>query len=323
MAMKRATAAATMKTKKAKKHLEQKDDLRALPERVRPVRIDDTVREVKEPPPLDDRLVSTARLSKDLKLAAQRLTQGEARYLVDRYYQIQKDRMRATEQGRAAEQAAEPNALLMWNMNTTELLEANVRKVLQEWAESQRAGRWALAQVGIGPVLAAGFLAHIDIRRSTTCGKLWRFAGLDPTRKWEKGEKRPWNARLKVLCWKAGDSFVKQHNRPGAFYGQVYAARKRLEVERNEAGQFAAQAAQSLAERNFREDTATYARYQAGRLPDGRIELRARRYAVKLFLSHLHYVLHVCELGRPPVLPYVISILGHADMIEPPGWPID
>lgn len=53
---------------------------------------------------------------------------------------------------------------------------------------------------GIGPVISAGLLAHIDIHRAVTVGHIWRFAGLDPSVKWLKKTKRPWNAGLKVLC---------------------------------------------------------------------------------------------------------------------------
>ena len=53
-------------------------------------------------------------------------------------------------------------------------------------------------------------------------------AGLDPTVTWGKGERRPWNAELKVLCWKLGDSFVKVSNKEGALYGRIYRERKAL-----------------------------------------------------------------------------------------------
>jgi hypothetical protein len=43
-------------------------------------------------------------------------------------------------------------------------------------------------------------LARIDIVKAPTAGHIWRYAGLDPTVRWNKGEKRPWNAGLKVLC---------------------------------------------------------------------------------------------------------------------------
>ena len=56
---------------------------------------------------------------------------------------------------------------------------------------------------------------------------------------------------------------------------------------------------------------------QKGILPDGHIHARAKRYAVKLFLAHLHSVWYEIEFGREPPLPYAIAILGHAHHIKP------
>ncbi|KKL21523.1 hypothetical protein LCGC14_2444610, partial [marine sediment metagenome] len=57
-----------------------------------------------------------------------------------------------------------------------------------------------------------------------------------PTVKWGKGKKRPWNASLKVLCWHAGESFVKCHNREHDVYGKLYVERKARELARNAEG---------------------------------------------------------------------------------------
>jgi hypothetical protein len=53
-------------------------------------------------------------------------------------------------------------------------------------------------------------------------------------------------------------------------------------------------------------------------LPPAHIHARARRYAAKLFLAHLHGVWYQVEFDRPPPLPYPIQILGHAHYIPPP-----
>jgi LAGLIDADG-like domain/Transposase IS116/IS110/IS902 family len=122
-------------------------------------------------------------------------------------------------------------------------------------------------------------------------------------------------------CWKLGDSFVKQKGRESDVYGKVYAERKAWELERNERGLYAAQAAASLAEKRIT-DKDLKATYEAGKLPLGRIELRARRYAVKLFLSHFHWVSYQAHFGTPPPKPFVIERLGHAHFIAPPNWPL-
>lgn len=258
------------------------------------------------------------RMSRDLATAAGELGADAARFLVDAYYSIQAERIRADNQVRALTESGEPTAVLDWLADNARTLENQIKRALGRYAEQRPAGEWALGQMGIGPVLAAGLLAHIDFERARTAGAIWRFAGLDPSAEWKKGQKRPHNAALKTLCWKLGESFVKVANRDGAFYGRVYSQRKALETERNLAGEFADQAAHVLETRRVGKTTDAYAAYSAGRLPPAHIHARAKRYAVKLFLAHFHEIGWRRELHKAPPLPYAVSALDHAHRIDPP-----
>jgi hypothetical protein len=259
-------------------------------------------------------------LRKDLRELARSLTIPQVRYVVDCYYQWQRFRIAAGNQVAALSKAAEPHAVIQWTQGRQLALEKDVQAVLDAYSLSEPSGmgRWARGVCGVGPVLASGLVAHIDITRSPTVGHIWAFAGLDPTRKWEPGTKRPWNASLKVLCWKLGQSFVKVQGRPADVYGKVYAARKRLEQERNAEGRFADQAAVAL-KRLKREDTVARTHYQDGKLPPGHIDARARRYAVKAFLADYHGVAYEKHYGKPPPLPYPIAQLGHVHLIDRHG----
>jgi hypothetical protein len=262
------------------------------------------------------------KLSRDLREAAATLTDEEARYLVDYYYQLQRDRIRSGNQVRATDEAEQPHALLRWVAENTEILEKNILRALDRYSAAHIVGQWAQSIVGIGPVISAGLLAHIDIAKAPTVGHIWRFAGLDPTSRWEKGQKRPWNAALKTLCWKIGESFVKVSSHERDVYGKLYLQRKALEIERNEAKQFAEQAAASLNLKNYRRDTTARKCYETGMLPPARIHLRAERWAVKIFLAHWHHVTYETRFGQPPPKPYAISILGHAHELAVPNWPM-
>ena len=114
---------------------------------------------------------------------------------------------------------------------------------------------------GVGPVIAAGLLAHIDITRANTAGSIWRFAGLDPTSEWKKGTKRPHNAALKTLCWKLGESFVKISGKEDSVYGKLYKERKAEESAKNERGEFADQAKQKLEKFKIGKTTDAYKAY--------------------------------------------------------------
>lgn len=267
----------------------------------------------------DGPFTPVARLTRDIKAAAATLSDAEARFLVDSYYTMQNARIRAGNQIDALRRNEEPNSVLSWLSEQDRVLEAQVRRALDAYSAAHPVGAWLRGVKGIGPVLAAGLLAHIDIERAPTAGHIWRFAGLDPTSVWAKGGKRPWNARLKVVCWKLGESFVKVSGDPEAFYGQAYATRKARESAKNAAGDFAAQAAARLAAARIGKATEAYKHYAAGRLPPAHVHARAKRWAVKLFLAHLHEQLYRQRYGKPPPLPYPIAHLGHAHRIEPPS----
>ncbi len=298
------------------------------------------------------------KLRRDLREAAGGLGHREARYLVDAYYTLQHHRIEAQNQVRALTANEEPNAVIAWLLDQHALLENEIKKALGPYTDAHVAGQWAKSITGIGPVLAAGLLAHIDMEpfrcmhvrvpradgvnpyydpKATACnedephgpecarqplstvGQIWRFAGLDPTVAWERGQKRPWNAQLKVLCWKIGESFVKVASRESDVYGKVYVQRKQIEEERNASGLFADQAAAALENKKYGKTTEAYKAYAAGRLPQARIHARAKRYAVKLYLSAFHEVSYFATFGELPPKPYVLEHLGHAHYIAPPN----
>jgi len=281
--------------------------------------------------PMETQLDPVSRLTRDLRNAARTLSTDEARFLVDAYYAMQRDRIRAGHQERTLNESGEPHDVMTWLAGQRETLENQIRRALDAYSAAQPAGVWARSIVGIGPVIAAGLLCHIDIKQAPTVGHIWRFAGLDPSVTWDKGKKRPWNGSLKRLCFLIGESFVKVSNNKADVYGKVYVSRKAYEIARNESGAFAAQAAASLAAKRFGADTDARKHYEAGRLPPARIHLRAERYAVKLFLAHLHHVMHEIEFKRPPDKPYILSdaahlahpeLAGHTHFIAPPNWPM-
>ena len=267
-----------------------------------------------------------ARLTRDEANAAITLTPHEARFLVDTYYQMQENRIRAQGQLRSMARSDEPHDTLLWLETQNTLLEKQIARALDKYSASMALGQWARSIVGIGPIISAGLLAHIDLAKCETAGAIWKFAGLAPGVKWGKGEKRPWNARLKTLCWKIGESFVKSQGNAESQYGPVYVSRKALEIERNEQGAFAAQAEQVLAEKRIGKATPTYASYAAGKLPPAHIHARARRYAVKLFLAHYFEVGYFLLHNRKAPKPYALTHLEHVHYAEPPntelvpGW---
>ena len=128
------------------------------------------------------------RLDRDLRSAAEYLGPEEARFLVDMYYQMQDVRIRFRNQQRQTEAHSEPNRVITWGLENIRRAENDIKRALGSFAEAYSVGRWCLSNHGIGPVISAGLLAHLDIRNTPTVGKWWRFAGLDPSRSWHGKE---------------------------------------------------------------------------------------------------------------------------------------
>src|SRR5215475_5123062 len=167
-------------------------------------------------------------------LEAENLLQAELRLLVANYYQSQEMRKRADMQLRHLGDK-QPLPISTYMAESFADIEQQIVKALDKVLVGPVAA-WIRAQRGVGPVIAAGLVAHIDITKAPTAGHIWRFAGLDPTLEWKKGEKRPYNAALKQVCWHLGQCFMKQSNDPDCFYGNLYRERKQYEMARNESG---------------------------------------------------------------------------------------
>ena len=267
---------------------------------------------------------SKKKLPKEKVLEAKGLPYEHLRFLVDNYYMSQEMRKRMDMQKRHAgdKEIDEASAKLFDKIRDSFAdIEEEIKGLLGAYAKGNVAN-WLRAQRGIGPVIAAGLLGHIDITKAPTAGSIWRFAGLDPSCKWEKGKKRPYNAALKQLAWHIGQSFMKLSNDPDCMYGQLYRERKQYEIERNESGGNA-----ELAKSFVTSSADVKAKLKEGKLPASVIDARARRYAVKIFLSHLHYIWFFDHFGRTAPLPYAIEFGSHAHFIQPsdmkliPGLP--
>lgn len=260
------------------------------------------------------------KLKRDIKASAATLGEQEARYLVDLYYQMQDFRIQASNQARVLTETDEKESheTISFLAENYRKMENNIKSCLETYAKSKPIGQWLLSICGIGPVIAAGLMAHIDIKKCETAGAIWKFAGLDPTSEWKKGEKRPWNAKLRTLSWKIGQSFMKVSGNDKDFYGHLYKERKALEQSNNEEGLYAEQAKAKLEKFKIGKTTEAYKWYSKGMLPPGHIDARARRYAVKIFLSHLFDTWYRMDRGCEPPKPFAIAILNHAHEIKPP-----
>ena len=260
------------------------------------------------------------RFSRDVRTLTVELDSRSAREVVDAYYNLQENRIAFAAQARELEKAGSPFELVNFLAANLSYMEKSLKNPLQAYAQNSVVGSWAMSQYGIGPVLAAGLLAHIDITKAPTAGSVWRYAGLDPTIVWEKGQKRPYNAELKTLCWKIGQSFMKFSGKDECFYGKLYRQDKERRVAKNDAGDYSEFAKSILQTKNFKENK-TRQTLESGKLSDAQIDAQARRFAVKIFLSHYHAVAYQDYHNTPAPRPYIIEHGGHVHEIAIPNNP--
>lgn len=126
----------------------------------------------------------------------------------------------------------------------------------------------------------------------------------------------PYNKRMRTLAYKIGESFVKVQNNPKDVYGKLFAQRKAYETAKNENLEYKAQA--DIKVNKVGKSTEAYKWYSKGMLPPGHIHARARRWVVKLFLSHLFDKWYRMEFNAEPPKPFAIAQLDHVHMIEIP-----
>lgn len=195
--------------------------------------------------------------------------------------------------------------------------------------------KWLSKVKGIGPCLGGGLLSVIMIRFSlnksledyseiqkqhalktkdsafrvpeirgisafANVSKLWKFCGLDvvdghaPKRR--RGQMVTWSPKMRTLCWKIGESFVKN----GDYYRSRYEEFRKIEDER----EFIC----SVCKKNHPKATQCI---------KGHRYARAKRKTVKMFLAHLFDRWYRLEGLKPPE-PYAKGFLGHSTYIPPP-----
>lgn len=228
------------------------------------------------------------------------------RGLVEDYYDIQKMRLEVQNQQRAYRQGVSESEDAWMKENVTDKLsgiEKTVGKRLSTWVKDESIYDYWLKDIqGIGPVLASGLIAWIsDIKKFETISKLWAYAGLSVdedgrARRRKAGEKSNWNSRLKVLCWKIGESFVKT----GAGYRELY-DQFREEYD----GKW----------KTF-EDCGSIGCKNAKKCMDGHRYAAAKRKVVKVFLAHLWMQWRKME-GLPVEHPFIIGKGKHEHLIAP------
>lgn len=201
------------------------------------------------------------------------------RGVTESYYDVQHVRIEIENQLRAYRQGGseQDEDYVFFKENVLKrMLEAE--KMIAKYLNQQNKGfpiytLWLKNINGVGPILSARLIAMIeDIERFATISKLWRYCGLavaedGHAEKKKKGEKLHFDPRMKVLCWKIGESFVKKKGG----YRTLY---EKFRAEYDEKWKTP-------------EDCGSVGCKNKKKCLDGHRYMAAKRKTVKVFLAHL------------------------------------
>lgn len=333
-------------------------------------------------------LIMAERLSKGLKQEIVNIVNPDRdliKMLVSTYYEQQKARIALRNRVRAIEKGEKKGSMDMcnWLLKGHVVMEVGCKQALELILQHSEIGQWLLQITGIGPVIAAGCLAHFNIEGRQYASQFISYAGLNDNNvpfigrvgaekamkevlkmfpaevdndtftdemaieftkligrrfeyirehgwdsvnsRWDKtgmiaaAAKIPYNATLKMLMWKIGQSFFMNCHNEKSMYGAIYVNRKIYESKKNDALEYKDQAEKALRDKNYGKDTTAYSEYIQGRLPKQHIDMRARRYAVTKFVSHLFEEMYRVHNNKQPPVYYILANEPdkHKDILPP------
>jgi len=248
------------------------------------------------------------------------------------YVAIQKQRIMATGRIGAhvrSERLKEAEAQILVEHLDKQIkgVEAGIKKDMQKaLVGTPIYDEWFDKVKGIGPIIAGGLIGEIvDISKFEHISNLWSWAGLgihngEADRR-RKGMKLNWNPHAKVLCWKAGKSFVLSKG----YFRTVYDEFKKHEIKMNTPYVSDRVIASMkgcrlddgpvITETNVKKILADNKGEILLCKSDGHLDARARRKTVKLFLGLTFMKWRELE-GLTVPDPYVGVLLGH-DIVRP------
>lgn len=250
---------------------------------------------------------------------------------VREFYRLQRARIRATQQfdwlkrWYPTVRDERLATILQYGKEQRRLEEAKTRLVGGELKGFPIWTEWLESIRGVGPILAGNILGECGpAERFEKVSAYWRYWGgavVDGRSEIaQEGVKRHFSRHLKVARWKLGKSFVMVQGP----YREWFVQRKRKEAAR--AGELNGILLDRA--RVAGKTRAVDPKAEEKGLPPGSvkglqayIDARARRWTVKLFLSH-HWEVSRELAGRPAGYAYAIAVLGHPveHHIAPPNW---
>jgi hypothetical protein len=244
---------------------------------------------------------------------------ADARLLVNLYYDHQNNKQKIQNRLNTADHDGHTNlTLLQEELKSLEKREKDYKKLLTRYVDEHEMGGWFSKVYGVSPILAAGLLSTIDIAKANTVGHIWSYCGLDPNRSSafdRTVDQQKYNQHLKRITWLIGYSFKTFSDNPNCLYGKLYLSRKQQETENNE-NKVYAETAKKYLDHSRSSNPQVREVLEQGMLTASHIDARARRWTVKIFISHLHRVWYERHWGKLPPMAFTNKPLSYENFLS-------
>ena len=169
---------------------------------------------------------------------------------------------------------------------------------------------WKKTLYGAGSDSFIMLYLHLDLDKTKSVSSWWRICGQAHTILGEKQYKKviegtvklDHNKKLRKACYYMAENFIQKKVSP---YYEIYKERKEYETEKNNNAEYrdiAFYILKALKTRSMEQITSNEYKTNLmnGRLGKAHLDMRARRYMIKIFLSHIYSIKHMKERGVFP-----------------------
>jgi hypothetical protein len=209
---------------------------------ITPESVEEAKNEEYEGEPLVEDLMGDSKLFREIGKKS-KFSPKTIKFAIGRYYQIQKNRITMSFQIMSLKQQKEDTTALETIYDNFVSIEKAIGTLLAEIVKKHKMWEYLQGVKGIGPILAAGLLAHLDVHRADHVSGFWKICGLsvaedgralsrrkehliEMTYKDSAGKEQTrmgiaFDPFLKTLCYKIGESFVKSKGIYRALYDRT------------------------------------------------------------------------------------------------------
>lgn len=232
------------------------------------------------------------------------LTNKDVKRLVTQYIDLQEYRKRAL------------NDKIVDNLAIAKAktAECEIAQILTIHAQKDKVADWASRITGVGAVLACGVVAYLGDVKSIN--ELYSLAGFIPRNRYNNSE---YSVELKRISCRIAENFVSTADNRHDVYGHIYKYRRDFETDKNNRLEYKEQADSVLEKNNHNPASKNFKWHMQGKLSPAHINMRARRYAVKIFLQHLFSVYNEVRNGVK-CNDMAVAILDKEVKVPIPHW---